>query len=121
MPLDKFRENLIKILTHPSVGKHDARIILITPPPLDEYLRMKRDAEKGLAEPERSAEHTKLYVDTVRDEASKLGVALVDVWTLFQRKAGWKEGEPLIGSKSREQSPVFAELLRDGQYTYLAG
>lgn len=105
------------IVTHPSLGKHSARIILITPPPLDEYLREKRDAEKGLTEPERTAEHTKLYADATREEASKLGVALVDVWTLFQREAGWKEGEPLIGSKDREQSSVFIELLQDGEYT----
>ncbi|KAI9783603.1 MAG: isoamyl acetate-hydrolyzing esterase [Peltula sp. TS41687] len=112
--LDTFRENLNKILTHPSLEKHHAGIILLTPPPLDQYLRAKNDAEKGLTEPERTAEHTKLYVDVVREEASKLGVTLMDVWTLFQREAGWKEGEPLIGSKNREQSAVFAELLQDG-------
>lgn len=114
VPLEKFRNNINKILTHPLVSVHNVRTVLITPPPLDEYLRAKKDAEKGLTEPERTAEHTKLYAEVAREEASKLGVPLVDAWTLFQREAGWREGEPLIGSKEREQSPVFAELLEDG-------
>lgn len=39
---------------------------------------------------------------------------VLDLWSIFMRKAGWKEGMSLPGSKKVERSRVLGELLHDG-------
>jgi len=90
------------------------RIILITPPPVDEYRLEESDKEKGVHEIRRTAEHTKLYADVCREIGLEHGVVVLDLWSIFMEKAGWKEGLPLQGSKKVERSKVFGELLHDG-------
>ena len=40
---------------------------------------------------------------------------MLDVWSIFMAKAGWKEGEALIGSKKVERNEVLERLLVDGE------
>lgn len=94
-------------------------MILITPPPVNEYRLEESDLVKGLTDPRRTAEHTKKYADATRDIGAELDVVVLDVWTLFMTKAGWKPGEPLIGSKKIARSEVLDKLLVDGQYAEL--
>ena len=90
--------------------------MLITPPPLDEHGREKSETEMGITVPRRSAEHTRLYADATREVGSTLGVPVLDLWTIFQREAGWENGNPPIGSKTGDKNAVFTDLMRDGQF-----
>ena len=94
------------------------RIILITPPPVDEYRLEECDREKGVHEIRRTAEHTKHYADACRGVGHEHGVVVLDLWSILMKKAGWKEGMPLYGSKKIERSRVFGELLHDGTLKY---
>ena len=69
---------------------------------------------KGLTEPSRTAEHTKKYADATHEVGVELGVAVLDVWSIFMELAGWKEGQTLIGSKKAARSDVLDQLLADG-------
>lgn len=40
---------------------------------------------------------------------------MLDVWSIFMAKAGWKEGEALIGSKKVARNEVLERLLVDGE------
>lgn len=115
VPLDEFKNNLKAIMNHSSVVAQKPRIILITPPPVNEYRLEESDLVKGLTDPRRTAEHTKKYADATREVGAELGVVVFDIWTLFMAKAGWKAGEPLVGSKKVARSEVLDKLLADGQ------
>lgn len=115
VPLDSFRDNLLRILTHPVVTAHNPRIILITPPPVDEYVHQNLYDKNGNITRQRTAEHTKLYADATRQVGTELGIVVLDLWKAFMREAGWKEGEPLVGSRNTKKSKVLAELMYDGE------
>ena len=100
---------------HPSVIAQNPRLILITPPPIDEYRLEETDLVKGITDPRRTAEITKKYADAVRDVGVDLGVAVLDIWSVFMEMAGWKEGDPLVGSKKVARSKVLGRLLADGR------
>ncbi|KAI9726396.1 MAG: hypothetical protein M1834_009024 [Cirrosporium novae-zelandiae] len=112
--LEHYRDNLISIAQHPLVKAHEPRIILITPGPIDEYQQEINDREKGYTELRRTAANAKIYAEMTRKVAKELNVPVVDTWTAFMTKAGWKEGEPLVGSKECPPNSVLRELLLDG-------
>ncbi|KAI9760958.1 MAG: hypothetical protein M4579_001334 [Chaenotheca gracillima] len=114
VPLDQFRDLLISIATHPSVKAHDARVMLVTPPPTDERPREASDVEKGVSGVRRTAANTSLYAEEVRKIGKELDLPVVDLWSAFMQMAGWKEGEVLLGSKEKDQNPVLEELMHDG-------
>jgi lysophospholipase L1-like esterase len=114
VPLPEFRSNLIKIISTFS-GRKQPRIILITNPPIDERTQGALDRSKGY-ELRRTAEHTKLYADAVRNVGNDLGIAVVDLWTAIMLKAGWKPNSPtpLPGCTDVPPNPVLSEHLSDG-------
>jgi lysophospholipase L1-like esterase len=116
VPLDEYRRNLAAAINHPQVREHDPRIVLITPPPVDERMCEADDRAKGIDQVRRTAEVTKTYADAARDVGRELGVVVLDAWTIFMERAGWKSGEPLVGSKEADQDPDsgLPSLLRDG-------
>lgn len=116
MPVNQFKGNLKAIINHSSVVAQEPRIILITPPPVNEYRLEESDLVNGLTDPRRTAEHTKEYADATREVGGELGVAVFDIWSIIMAKAGWKPGQPLIGSKKVARSEVLDNLLVDGQY-----
>ena len=61
-----------------------------------------------------TAEHTDLHASTSKSTASKLQIPYVDLWTGFLLEAGWKPGDPLLGSTKLPKSDKLGELLRDG-------
>lgn len=82
---------------------------------MNEYMTEESDIIKGILEPRRKAEHTKLYADAVRDVAREHGIALLDLWTVFMKHAGWREGDnPLPGSKKLPPNPFLRMLMHDG-------
>lgn len=73
------------------------------------------EVQKGYSNPLRSAEHTKTYADACRSVGAELGVPVLDLWSIFMAKVGWKEGEPLTGSKKVARNDIFEKLLNDGE------
>jgi len=99
----------------PLLKQHNPNIklLLITPPPICAYRCGEHDREAG-RNPERTAEHTALYASTSKSIASKLRIPSVDLWTGFLLEAGWKPGDPLLGSTKVPKSERLGKLLRDG-------
>lgn len=115
VPLDEYKKNLKAILEHSSVVAQKPRLILLTPPPVNEYQLEEAELVLGFKDPLRSAEHTKKYADAGRQVGAELGVVVLDVWSTFMAKAGWKEGEQLVGSKKVARNEVLEKLLNDGE------
>ncbi|CAF9924581.1 MAG: hypothetical protein ALECFALPRED_002790 [Alectoria fallacina] len=114
VPLNEYKKNLRDILDHPSVVAQKPRLILLTPPPVNEYQLEVAELLRGYKDRLRTAEHTKEYADACRQVGAEAGVAVLDVWSIFMAKAGWREGEPLIGSKKLARNEVLEKLLVDG-------
>ncbi|KAI7230968.1 hypothetical protein KC330_g6668 [Hortaea werneckii] len=108
--LESFKANLRAMATLPQLREHHpgSKVLLVTPPPVDERLCEADDAGKGIFHPRRTAETTAMYAQAVRDVGAEVGgvgadVAVLDLWGCFMRVAGWVPGEPLVGSKDVEQ------------------
>ncbi|KAI1368410.1 SGNH hydrolase-type esterase domain-containing protein [Xylaria arbuscula] len=88
VPLEDYKRNLIKIITHEHIKAHNPKVLLVTPPPLDEIQSFLTDIEKGHKEPTRKAAVTAKYSETVRQVAAELpGVVLVDLQNALMEKA----------------------------------
>ncbi|KAF2008678.1 SGNH hydrolase [Aaosphaeria arxii CBS 175.79] len=119
VPLDRYKQNLEAIITHPLVKAHNARIILVAPPPINEHLQWVTDQSKGAKSLSRVAAATKSYADAAVEVGAKLGVPVLNIWKAFMTKAKWTEetwkvGDILPGSRDIPQNDVLAELLHDG-------
>lgn len=115
VPLEKYVQNLKAIIQHPVVRYGGTKIVLLTPPPVNEYQLTAFDLSKGVTPLSRSANNTKLYADACREVGKSLHVAIADIWSAFMREAGWVEGQPIAGSKEIPENPKLASLLIDGQ------
>jgi len=64
----------------------------------------------------RKAKDAAEYAEVVREVGKENGVAVLDVWTAFMEKAGWKAGDAVLpGSKELGKDAVLADLLYDGE------
>ncbi|KAI1326395.1 SGNH hydrolase [Xylariaceae sp. FL0255] len=120
VPLDQYKDNLIKIITHDSIKAHkDAKILLVTPPPLDEHESFKRDLENGHKEAVRKASVSAQYSETVRQVASEIpGVILVDLHKALMDKAismtpDYDPNGPPLGYPEGQRGGL-KDLLTDG-------
>ncbi|KAM5485696.1 hypothetical protein McanCB56680_001998 [Microsporum canis] len=114
VPLDKYRENLKAIIQHPVVRRGGTKVVLLTPPPVNEYQLTAFDLSKGVTPLSRSANNTKLYADACREVGQSLNVAIADIWSAFMKEAGWVDGQPIAGSKNVPENSKLASLLVDG-------
>ena len=112
--MHQYSQNLKDIIRHSSVEPHKPKIVLITPPPINEYQIEISDSLRGYQEKTRTAEHTKKYADACRQVGHELDVAVLDLWTAMMRRAGWKPGQDLESSKCLPENPVLKDMLRDG-------
>lgn len=102
----------------PEMVAHKPRILLLTPPPVDEYQQVIADQARGFDQIRRIAENTKLYAETCREVGSQLKVPVVDIWKSFLQHAGWIEGqEHLPGSREIPANETLQSLLSDGDYS----
>lgn len=118
VPLNIYKQNLREIITHASVALHNPHIILVTVPPIDEYSLEATMIAKGFHPHSRTAEQTKEYADASRQIGIELDVGIVDLWSAFMERAGWKTGQPLPGSQNAAKNDVLRELLVDGMNAY---
>ncbi|KAF7967656.1 hypothetical protein HWV62_17322 [Athelia sp. TMB] len=97
VPIPQFVANLtkmVRMITSSSSPWHSpsTHIILMTPPPVNSYMRA---ADLGSRDPPRPAdrdfETTKKYAEAVVDVAKKEGVHLADIWTAVYDAAGRDE------------------------------
>jgi hypothetical protein len=125
VPLELFTTNLHAILSHPHLtGRPDLRIILITPPPVDE--RMLRAADSGnipgFSGLRRTAENTARYSEAVRKVGKERNVQVCDVWSAMMREAGWVEGSTgkMPGCEDAEENAVLRRFFSDGKMIFVA-
>ncbi|PLB48982.1 isoamyl acetate-hydrolyzing esterase [Aspergillus steynii IBT 23096] len=114
VPLDQYKENLKRLIQHEATIAQKPRIMILTPTPINEYQLQGFDEGKGNAHPSRTASYTKTYADAVREVGASTGVVVADVWTAFVAAAGWKEGQPLPGSRDLPEIDAFKALFTDG-------
>ncbi|KAL9613627.1 MAG: hypothetical protein Q9167_001855 [Letrouitia subvulpina] len=116
VPLDIYKENLKNIIQHSAVVVQRPRLILVTPPPVDEYKLEIFDAAKGITGVRRTAEHTRLYAEACKEVGIALSIEVLDVWSIFMEKAGWDRCsvKPLPGSKKCSPNGTLDMLLSDG-------
>jgi lysophospholipase L1-like esterase len=114
VPLDQYKKNLKAIVEHPLIRAQDPRILILTPPPINEHQMETFDKEKNFPTPSRTASNTKLYADASREVANSLGIPVADIWTAFMEAAGWQDGQDLPGSKEIPENDVLRGLLVDG-------
>lgn len=128
VPLHVFEENLRRLIKHPRVQAHgNIRILLITPPPIDEWGFDHWDEPGRTA---RKAATARQYAAGVRKVGKEMSVAVVDLWTACMEEAtvGWSASvttergvEPILpGDKRAERSDVLARLLYDGMFLMYA-
>ncbi|KAI1306618.1 SGNH hydrolase-type esterase domain-containing protein [Xylaria venustula] len=119
VPIDQYKENLIRIITHEHIKVHNPKILLVTPPPLDEMQSFVTDIEKGHKEPTRKAAVSAQYSETVRQVAAELpGVVLIDLQKALMEKAisltpDYDPSGPPLGHEGGKRGAL-EQLLPDG-------
>jgi lysophospholipase L1-like esterase len=122
VPLQKYKDNIRAILSHPSVRAQNPEILLVTPPPVNEVHLEEQDHAKGYDSLTRLQEHTAKYSAAVRDIAVEFKdhrVSLVDLWHAIMQKAGQSSPGATtdinkIGTKGAGDDRIMRTLLTDG-------
>ncbi|KAH8591798.1 GDSL Lipase/Acylhydrolase family protein-like protein [Bisporella sp. PMI_857] len=121
IPLSEYRENLKKIITHPSVKAHNPTILLVTPPIVNEVHLGVEDKKKGFPEVSRRNDFTSQYATTVREivaEVASPKLQLIDLWNALQNisaAASANDDDPQKFPRNQSgDSEVLRNLLVDG-------
>ncbi|KAJ5238489.1 GDSL Lipase/Acylhydrolase family protein [Penicillium chermesinum] len=121
VPLEQYKENLKKIIQHPATRAQGPRILIITPPPVNEYQLEFFDKSKDIPHPSRTAAITKTYAQAAKEVAAALNVPVVDIWSALMGSTGWQEGQPLPGSRDLPNDEKLSSLFLDGLHLTPAG
>jgi lysophospholipase L1-like esterase len=116
VPLEEFQENIAALASHPlTVGHEDAKVILVTPPPVDERKMILFYGDVGY---ERTAEQTAIYAQAVRRVGARLNVPVLDLWTILLEHAGHRGAgyASLPGSQGAPKCENLQDLLHDGMH-----
>jgi lysophospholipase L1-like esterase len=119
IPLEEYKQNVKAIIHHPSVTAHDGvRIILITPPPVDERLCLANDKAGDPHFPDcvrRKAEVTAAYAAAIREVGREEHVKVLDFWSaLILRSGGQVDDTIPTGSLEQPRNETLQGFLRDG-------
>ncbi|KAL4878207.1 SGNH hydrolase-type esterase domain-containing protein [Aspergillus karnatakaensis] len=117
VPLETYKGNLRQIIQHPVVKAQNQRILLLTPPPVNQYQLEAFDASEGASHPSRTAARTREYAEAVIELGKELRVPVIDLWSAFMRSVGWEDGQPLVGSRDVPNNEAFDGLFTDGTYS----
>ena len=121
VPLDKYKANLKRIITHPIFAAHKPKIFLITPPPLDQIRITELDKANGHPAATRQTKISAQYSQAVRDIAAENpNVTLIDLYkalmdTAIAKTPGFdpKKG-PALGDPESGVRGYLERLLPDG-------
>ncbi|KAL0542767.1 hypothetical protein IC582_017844 [Cucumis melo] len=92
VPLHEYKQNLISIVTFFKKKWPATRILLITPPPIDEEGRLQNPyVPNPLNEPERTNDAAGAYANACIAVAKECGVSVIDIWTKMQQVPGWEK------------------------------
>ncbi|XP_024029273.1 GDSL esterase/lipase At5g45920 [Morus notabilis] len=91
VPLDEYKRNLRSIVSFLKKRWPTTRILLITPPPIDEDGRLRHPyIENPSNEPERTNEAAGAYAKACVKLAGECGIPVIDLWTKMQQFPDWK-------------------------------
>ncbi|KAG6364106.1 hypothetical protein INS49_005704 [Diaporthe citri] len=128
--LEQYKANLARLVGHPRVAAHGCKVLVVTPPPLDEIRRAEMDiAQHGRAVREQA--RSAAYSQAAREVAAELGesaaaakgagsVVCVDLAKALMDHAvanttGWDASQPPLGSAAAGGRRGYLEqLLPDG-------
>jgi len=116
VPLEQYKENLKSIIQHPATRAQNPYIIIITPPPVNEWQLEGFDKEKNTPHPSRTAAFTKMYSEAAREVGASLDVPVADIWSAFMATTGWQGGQPLVGSRDVPNNAQLSSLFTDGMW-----
>lgn len=120
VPIDKYRQFLQEIITHENIVAHKPKILLVTPPPLDEIRTTELDRAQGHASSQRQADVSAAYSEVAREVArANEGVVLIDLWKGIMERAiamtpGFDPSGPRLGTPKSGQRGGLEQLLPDG-------
>jgi lysophospholipase L1-like esterase len=120
VPLDQYRANLASIIQHPIIAAHKARILLITPPPIDEVRIDELDRAKGHKEATRKSKISAQYAQVAREVAAAVpNVILIDLEKAMldvasSKTPGFDASGPRLGDLAGGQRGYLEHLLPDG-------
>ncbi|XP_078428361.1 GDSL esterase/lipase At5g62930-like [Wolffia australiana] len=118
VPLEEYKDNLRLIVQYLKNLSPSMRVVLITPPPVDEDGRMKfarsKYGAKVMELPERTNKVTGLYAKECVSLASILRVPCIDLWSQMQLTDGWEDKYLRDGLHLTEEgnAAVFREVAR---------
>ncbi|KAL6908808.1 GDSL Lipase/Acylhydrolase family protein [Trichoderma evansii] len=121
VPIETYKENLNKIIHHPLVRSHNPKILLVTPPPVDEIKLQWVDVAQGHPGAVRSSAISASYAEKVREVARENpGVVLIDLWQAIMGEAismspeDYQPGGHWLGSPENGKQGGLDKLLPDG-------
>ncbi|KAG5915935.1 hypothetical protein E4U42_007870 [Claviceps africana] len=121
VPIERYKENLTKIITHPHIKQHNAKVLLVVPPPVDEIKLAKLNVAEGHASALRKSATSAAYSEKAREVARENpGVVLIDLWKAVMDKAiamtaqDYKPEGPWLGSPENGKQGGLDSLLPDG-------
>ena len=117
VPVAKFKENLASIINHPLVKAQSPNIILITPPPVEETDIYKTHTDGNWGGEHRKQVDAREYANAVKEVGAELSVPVLDSWKILMEKAGWKEGDDLIGLRENGRNAALGDFFYDGKFT----
>ena len=125
VPIAEYQDKLTRIVQHPCVRAHDGiRVVLVTPPPVDESMCMNRELGKPADttreyQPLREAHVTAEYASAVRLLGAELGTPVLDIWSAMMSRAS--PNGHLVGSRSTEPCEALRVFLDDGLHLSRSG
>lgn len=125
--MEQFEDNIRAIINATEVRAHRAKIILVTPPPIEENLSLKTDAAKGQPLCRRAA-RTKQFADAVRRVGAGAGsnVVVVDLWNIIMNYALKNSPTPatrgmILGCQALGEDEALKSLMPDGLHLNAKG
>jgi lysophospholipase L1-like esterase len=121
VPIEQYKENLTKIVTHPRITAHKPKILLVTPPPLDQIKVTGLNMATGHSQAIRTSANSAAYSEVARQVARENpGVVSIDLQKAIMEKAielspgDYQVGGPVLGCPENGKSGALHELLPDG-------
>ncbi|PHH92533.1 hypothetical protein CDD83_6931 [Cordyceps sp. RAO-2017] len=122
VPMAEYKRNLATILSHPGIRAHRPKILLVTPPPINEMELTRLDTQGEHDECTRSFATSSRYSEAAREVAREQpGVVLIDLWQAIMDEAiaksgpeDYQAGGPWLGSAENGKAGWLEKLLPDG-------
>lgn len=115
VPLREYKQNLRSIVSFLKKRWPTTRILLITPPPIDEEGRLRHPyIENPTNEPERTNEAAGAYAKACVEVAGEFGLPVIDLWAKMQQFPDWQNAylrDGLHLTRSGNQI-VFGEVVK---------